>query len=250
MSDAELARRILQCLDLTDLSEHSSEHAVGELCAKARAAHGPVAAVCVWPQMVSLARDRLKGSPVRVATVVNFPAGKDDLNRVVDDIEEALGDGANEIDCVMPYKAFLEDRTAEVSEFLTGVRDIANDATLKVILETGALGDGRAIEAASRLAIEAGADFLKTSTGKLPVSATPDAAKAILGVIRTSRRKVGLKPSGGIRTLFEARSYLELAEQVMGAGWATPSTFRIGASGLYDVLIRAIEGPAAEASEE
>ena len=250
MSDAELARRILHCLDLTELSENSSEHTVGALCEKARTPHGPVAAVCVWPQMVSAARDHLRGSPVRVATVVNFPAGEDDLNRVVDDITEALGDGASEIDCVMPDRAFLADRTSAVRGFLTSVRDIVNDGILKVILETGALGEARNIEAASRLAIEAGADFLKTSTGKLTASATPEAVRVMLGVIQSSRRNVGLKPSGGIRTMADARTYWDLAEGMMGAGWAAPSTFRIGASGLYDVLIRQIEGSRAEPSED
>src|SRR4051794_28921296 len=181
MSDAQAARRILQCLDLTDLSESCSEHGTAELCAKAVTPLGPVAAVCVWPQMVSLARTGLQGSPVRIATVVNFPAGEDELDRVCDDIEEALGDGANEIDCVMPYKAFLRGERAAVREFLAGVRDVVDGGrTLKVILETGVLKDAAAIEAASRLVVEAGADFLKTSTGKAAASASPEAAEIML----------------------------------------------------------------------
>jgi deoxyribose-phosphate aldolase len=251
MSDAEVARRILRCLDLTDLSENCSEHGTAALCAKALTPHGPVAAVCVWPQMVSRASAGLQGSPVRVATVVNFPGGEDDLERVCDDIEEALGDGATEIDCVLPYKALARGDGSAVREFLGGVRDVVDGGrTLKVILETGTLAERGSIEAASRLAIEAGTDFLKTSTGKSPVAATPEAAEIILEVIRTSERAVGLKPSGGIRTLAQARTYLDLADRVMGAGWATPATFRIGASGLYEALIEAIEGPRAETVDD
>jgi deoxyribose-phosphate aldolase len=251
MSDAEAARRILRCLDLTDLSETCSEHGTAALCAKALTPQGPVAAVCVWPQMVSLANAGVQGSSVRVATVVNFPGGEDDLERVCDDIEEALGDGATEIDCVLPYKAFLRGDISGVREFLAGVRDVVDGGrALKVILETGALADARTVEAASRLAIEAGADFLKTSTGKSPIGATPQAAEVMLEVIRASERPVGLKASGGIRTLAEARTYLDLADRLMGQGWATPATFRIGASGLFEVLIEAIERPRAEMAQD
>src|SRR4051812_31084950 len=162
MSDPEIARRILRCVDLTDLSENCSEHGTAALCAKALTPHGPVAAVCVWPQMVSLANAGVQGSSVRVATVVNFPGGEDDLERVCDDVEEALGDGATEIDCVLPYRTFLRGDTAAAREFLDGVRDVVDGGrTLKIILETGALADGRTVAAASRLAIDAGADFVK-----------------------------------------------------------------------------------------
>jgi deoxyribose-phosphate aldolase len=123
---------------------------------------------------------------------------------------------------------------------VAAVRDIVDGGRrLKVILETGELRDEASIAGASRLAIEAGADFLKTSTGKSPVSATPEAAEAMLGVIKQAGRAVGLKASGGIRTLDEARLYLEIADRIMGPGWAKPATFRIGASGLYDELVAA-----------
>ena len=123
------------------------------------------------------------------------------------------------------------------------VRDLVDgDRLLKVILETGELQDPKLIEAASRIAIEAGADFIKTSTGKTPVSATPEAAEIMLDAIKASGRPVGLKPSGGIRTVADAELYLDLADRIMGPGWATPRTFRIGASSVYDALIAAIEG--------
>jgi deoxyribose-phosphate aldolase len=244
MSDAALARRALRCLDLTELSDSCSDALIDRLCRKALTPHGPVAAVCVWPQFVTRARDALEGTPVRIATVVNFPRGDKDIEKVIEDAEEALGDGADEIDCVLPYDALQRGETAFVADFLSGVREVVGSGrTLKAILETGALGASDRIAAAARLAIASGADFVKTSTGKSRVSATPEAAEAILAAIRASGKPAGLKVSGGIRTLDGARTYLDLADRVMGAGWATPKTFRIGASALYESLVGAIEAP-------
>ena len=241
--DAVLARRALRCLDLTDLSETCSDPGLDALCRKALTPLGPVAAICIWPQFVDRARDILRGTPVRIATVVNFPSGDEDIERVVDAAEEAVGDGADEIDCVLPYRAFLSGNGQRAKDLVEGVRDVVDGGrTLKVILETGALGDPARIEGAVRLAIAAGADFLKTSTGKSAISATPEAAEAMLSAIRAAGRPVGLKVSGGIRTLEAAKTYLDLADRIMGAGWATPRTFRIGATTLYDALVAAIEG--------
>jgi deoxyribose-phosphate aldolase len=249
MSDVTIARRALTCLDLTDLTEICSDHGIDALCAKAMDPRGPVAAVCVWPQFVSRAREALKGSPVRIATVVNFPAGGEDVDRVIEDVHEALGDGANEIDLVLPYEAVRRGDLDRASDMIVGVRDVVDhDRVLKVILETGQLAEAALIETASRLAIEAGADFLKTSTGKSPVSATPEAAEIMLNAIKASGRPVGLKVSGGIRTLADCALYLGLTDKIMGVDWATPRTFRIGASGVYDALIAAIDGRAPAAS--
>jgi deoxyribose-phosphate aldolase len=242
-SEVATARLALSCLDLTDLTESCTEQAIDALCVKAAGPHGPVAAVCVWPQFVSRARGDLAGSPVRIATVVNFPAGGEDIERVIDDTMEALTDGADEIDLVLPYGAVRRGDHAAATAMVAGVRDVVDHGRLlKVILETGELREPSLIEAASRIAIEAGADFIKTSTGKTPVSATPEAAEIMLEAIRQSGRPVGLKPSGGIRTLADASLYLGLADRVMGAGWATPKTFRIGASSVFDALVAAIEG--------
>ena len=243
MSDEQIAVRALRSLDLTDLNETCSDQAIDALCKKALDPRGPVAAVCVWPQFVKRAQANLKGSPVRIATVVTFPAGGEDVSRVTDDTQEALSDGANEIDLVLPYNALRRGDRAVAVEMVEAVRDLVDgDRLLKVILETGELQDPKLIEAASRIAIEAGADFIKTSTGKTPVSATPEAAEIMLDAIKASGRPVGLKPSGGIRTLADAKIYLDLADRIMGPGWATPKTFRIGASSVYDALIAAIEG--------
>ncbi|KQP33764.1 2-deoxyribose-5-phosphate aldolase [Methylobacterium sp. Leaf104] len=238
--DASIARRALPLLDLTDLGESCSESAIDTLCRDARAS--VVAAVCVWPHYVSRAARLLTGSPVRVATVINFPAGGDDIERAVEDTTEALADGAHEIDLVLPYRSFLAGKTGPSEAMLAAVRDVCDAGRLlKVILETGTLAAPEAITAASRLAIDAGADFIKTSTGKSPVSATPAAAEAMLLAIRdhAAGHPVGLKVSGGLRSVADAGTYLALADRIMGPDWISPRTFRLGASGLHGALVAA-----------
>ncbi|MCO4053064.1 MAG: deoxyribose-phosphate aldolase [Bosea sp.] len=241
-TERETARRALRLLDLTDLGEQATEAGTLQLCARAVAQPGPVAAICIWPQFVSLARRTLQGSAVRVATVVNFPAGGTNVGRISGDTVEAIGDGADEIDLVMPYKAFLQGSPELAEDMIAEIKAICEGTLLKVILETGAMPDPGAVRAASDLAIRAGADFIKTSTGKIATSATPEAVRTMLGAIRASGRPVGIKPSGGIRTLADARLYLDLADEVMGPGWAGPRTFRFGASGLHQVLVDVLAG--------
>ncbi len=249
MTNADLARRALQLLDLTNLNDVCSEADIDALIRKALTPHGPVAAICIWPRFVKFAQRQLKGEQVRVATVVNFPAGEDDVEAVSVETEKALAAGADEIDLVMPYRALLAGDEITVRSMIGEVLDLVEDegATLKVILETGELPDVAAIRRASDIAIECGAHFIKTSTGKTKVSALPDAVRTMLDAIKAADRPVGLKPSGGIRTLDDARMYLALADGVMGDGWANAETFRFGASGLFDALVAAIEGRAAEA---
>lgn len=244
MSDADLALRALRLLDLTDLSDQANETGTLQLCARAVAAPGPVAAICIWPQFLKLARQTLKASPVRIATVINFPAGNSNCSLIGSDITEAIADGADEIDLVLPWRAFLAGDAEITREMVAEARGSCGDKTLKVILETGEYPDQLAVRAASELAIAAGADFIKTSTGKTKTSATPAAARTMLEAIKASGRPVGLKPSGGLRTLADARAYLDLADEIMGPGWATPETFRFGASGLYGVLVDIIAGTA------
>lgn len=241
---AAIARRAIPLLDLTDLGDACGASAVDDLCRTAREAGA--AAVCVWPQFVAQAVRRLRDGKVRVATVINFPAGGEDVERAVEDTCEALGDGAEEIDLVLPYAAFLRGEEGLARDLIAAVRDTCDRGrVLKVILETGALGDPEKIARASHLSLEAGADFLKTSTGKSAVSATPEAALAMLVAIRDRRteRAVGLKVSGGLRKVADAATYLALADRIMGPDWANPDTFRIGASSLYGELAKAI-GPA------
>ncbi len=243
-SDPVFARKALGLLDLTDLSDSASEAGILHLCARAVAAPGPVAAICIWPQFIGLARRTLDNSPVRIASVVNFPAGGTHVSRIAGDTAEAIGDGADEIDLVMPWAAFLQGEAALAADMIREIRAICDGVLLKVILETGAYPDQASIRAASDLAIASGADFIKTSTGKVAVSATPEAGRTMLEAIRASGLPVGFKPSGGIRTLEDARVYLGLADEIMGPGWTNPRTFRFGASGLHQVLIDILAGQA------
>ena len=200
--------------------------------------HGGVAAVCVWPQFVSVARHILEHSFVRTATVINFPSGQATTDRVMDDIGEALDDGANEIDLVFPYLRFLEGEKLHAREMLENARDIMrNGEILKVILETSAFSQERTLQEAAQLAIDCGADFLKTSTGKRPIGATLPATEILLKIIKEAPRDVGLKISGGLRTLDDVLPYMTLIDKMMGLDWMTPRSFRIGSSQLYNALL-------------
>jgi len=241
MDDATVARRALAVLDLTDLSDDCIQSAVDALVDRAITPFGTVAAVCIWPQFIRSARTRLRGD-VAIATVINFPRGGEDIDRAVDDTREALGDGADEIDLVMPWRALMRGDETIVGEMISAVAAETGGRMLKVILETGALADTALVTRASEIAIASGANFIKTSTGKLKVSATPEAARAMLGVISRSGKHVGFKAAGGIRTLADARAYLAIADEIMGPGWASRSTFRFGASGLLDALLSALDG--------
>lgn len=237
------ARRALALVDLTNLDEDCTPHAVAALCERATGPFGPTAAVCLWPRFVRQAKERLAGTSVLVATVVNFPAGATDVAATVAETKQALADGADEIDLVLPYRAFLADDLPPVEAMLAAVRAaIAAPSRLKVILETGSYPDQGAVRRATRLAIDQGADFVKTSTGKTSASASLEAVRTMLTEIRDSGWPVGIKPSGGIRTLADACTYLSLADDIMGDDWASPDTFRFGASGLLDALESAIAG--------
>ena len=239
------ARRAIPLVDLTDLDDTTTSAAVAHLCERALE-HG-TAAVCVWPDFVGESAAMLAGSPVTVATVVNFPTGDERAHAVRVVTAQALDDGADEIDVVLPYRAFLAGDHDRAAAVLDAVRAQADGALVKVILETGALPDAATVAAAASFAIARGADFGKTSTGKIAVSATPGAARAMLEVIHGSGRPVGIKPSGGIRTVADAATYLALADDVMGPDWVSRSTFRFGASGLLDALVAACAGDAAAA---
>ena len=235
---AALAQRAIALVDLTDLGDAPTDAGIDALCERAAAAG--TAAVCVWPRFVARCRERLAGTGVRIATVVNFPAGGEDVAATVAETERALADGADEIDLVLPYRAFLDGRVGDAAAMVTAVRAaVGAPAHLKVILESGGYPSLDHVRAAARLAIDHGADFVKTSTGKTAVSATIAASVMILDAIRSASgdgRSVGFKPSGGIRTLDDAARYLAVADEMMGPAWATAETFRFGASGLLDAL--------------
>ncbi len=242
MTEQDTARASLLLLDLTRLDDEDDEVVIDALCRRASQPWGHAAAVCVWPRFVERCRTLLAGTGVRVATVANFPHGGDDIAAAVEEVRGAIARGAQEVDLVMPYHAWLAGERGAAREMVAAARDACADATLKVILETGRLRERAHIVAASRDAIAAGADFIKTSTGKIEVSATPEAAAAMLHAIREANRPVGFKAAGGIRTLAQARVYLDLAEDMMGPDWIAPQTFRFGASALLDAIVACLAG--------
>ncbi|MEO0497984.1 MAG: deoxyribose-phosphate aldolase [Pseudomonadota bacterium] len=250
MSDLDLARTIISMIDLTNLNDDCTPQDIDELCAKAKAtdARPATAAVCVWPRFVAQSKAALTGSDVRVATVVNFPKGGTDTAAVLAETQEALRAGADEIDLVFPYQSWAAGDVATATEQVQAVRSIiAAPAQLKVIIETGELAEKELIRAASLMCIEEGADFIKTSTGKVAENATLESARIMLNAISETGDGVGFKPAGGIRTFEEARDHLALAASVLGDGWASPRTYRFGASSLLGsveaVLTGADAGP-------
>lgn len=239
---AEIARKALPMLDLTDLSDECTPEAITDLTRRARTAFGPVAAVCIWPKFVAQAARELSGSPIKIATVVNFPTGIEVASKVIETTEKAVEDGANEIDMVVPWPALLEGHPENISARVARVRRAAGDSVVKAIIESGMLAKPDLIREATLGAIDGGAEFVKTSTGKVPINATPEAARVMLEEIASAKRLVGFKAAGGIKTVADAEIYLDLADQIMGEDWATPSTMRFGASSLLDDLIAALEG--------
>lgn len=242
---ARAAARAIACLDLTSLNDDDTDAVIAGLCDRALTPAGPVAAVCVYPRFVPLCRRRLDGSGVKVCTVVNFPHGREDALAVAAETRAAAGDGADEIDVVLPYQAWLAGRTGDARAVLDAARAASDGLTLKVILETGRLLTAGAITSAAGAAVAAGADFVKTSTGKTPVSATLESAHLLLDAAAGAGRPVGVKVAGGVRTVEQAAAYLRLADRVMGAP-VGPAGFRFGASGLLAALLATLgQGPAA-----
>jgi deoxyribose-phosphate aldolase len=224
------ARRALACLDLTSLNEGDTEADIARLCRRATGPFGPTAAVCVWPRLAAFARRELPPE-VAVAAVANFPDGSADTVRAVADARALVDAGAQEVDVVIPYRQ-LDAAPA----LLAAVRRACDGLRLKVILETGELADAQQMVRACRIALEAGADFLKTSTGKVRVNATPQAAQALL------------KAAGGIRTVADAQRYMRLVQDILGDTALSQARFRIGASGLLDDIESVLSGSAPPAS--
>ena len=241
MDDRQVALRAIPLIDLTDLSDDGTPAQMDALVARALARPMPVAALCIWPAFVAQARAALGPSSIKLATVVTFPQGGEDVAAACAQTQAALADGADEIDLVLPWRALVAGRDGMARDMVRGVaRALSPAAQLKVIIESGELPDARMIARASRLAIDEGANFIKTSTGKTAVSATPGAARIMLGVIREAGANVGFKASGGLRTLAQAREYLALADEILGSGFVSPAHFRFGASSLLDPLLAAL----------
>ena len=243
-TEQQVARIALACLDLTSLNDGDGDAQVIALCQRAAGAHGTPAALCVWPQLAQVAV-RHAPAGVRVAAVANFPDGSTDVQRAVADTARIVQAGAHEVDVVLPYRALLAGDDAVCSTLLRAVRRACEGLTLKVILETGALRQVTWMQRAARLALAEGADFLKTSSGKTTVSATPEAARCLLQAIAADRRartSVGFKAAGGIRTVADAALYADLVDEVLGAEALAPARFRIGASALLNDIERVLGG--------
>ena len=239
MDDVSAAKLLISCLDLTSLNETDDEERITALCQKALTPYGNTAAVCVYPIFIPLAK-RLLPAEVKTATVINFPAGVPDINLMEKEIKNALSLGCDELDVVLPYRIFQNNDYNFCRKYLKQARELTAEKTLKIIIETGELKTIDAIKKASLLCIEAKADFIKTSTGKTKISATPEAANVILETIKASGKNIGFKASGGIKNITDAKAYLTLSQSVMGPNWADKKRLRIGASSVLDNLLQTI----------
>jgi deoxyribose-phosphate aldolase len=240
----------IRTIDLTTLEGADTPGKVAALCSKAvrpdpvDPSIPPVAAVCVYPNLVPVAVERLRGSGVKVASVATaFPSGQAPLDVKLAEVRNVVEMGADEVDMVIDRGAFLSGRYAKVYDEIVRVKEASGDAHLKVILETGELGTYDNVRRASLLAMAAGADFIKTSTGKLPSAATLPVALVMLEAIRDvyeeTGRMVGMKPAGGIRNAKQAVQHLVLVHETLGPDWLTPDLYRLGASSLLnDVLLQ------------
>lgn len=225
---------------MTTLGDRDTPEDVRALCARAQAPPGPVAAVCVWPRFAADAVRALAGTGIPVAGVANFLAGDLDRMRTRDDLRTIIEIGGTEVDLVWPYRTWLAGNHRDALALVTYCREQIDDrALLKVILETGELGDEATIGAVSRALIDAGAQFLKTSSGKVAVNATLPAARAMLDAIAETGGTTGFKAAGGIRTQGDAAAYAELAAERLGDEWVSARHFRLGASSLLDALKQA-----------
>jgi deoxyribose-phosphate aldolase len=240
----EMAKRAIGLMDLTSLNDDDTVERILKLCERAHTPAGDTAAVCIWPRFVPYAKKRLKeqGTPrIRVATVTNFPEGGDDIEIAVAETRAAIAYGADEVDVVFPYRAFKAGNERIGFDLVKACRLACGDRIkLKVILETGKLKDPALIRKASTLAIDAGAHFIKTSTGKVKVNATLEAAEVMLETIKAVNPTVGFKAAGGIRDTETAAGYLALADSIMGPGWVSKEHFRFGASSLLESLLETL----------
>ena len=251
--NVEVYKFCLSAIDLTTLSCCDSEQSVSEFASRA-AEFGVdyphlqnVASICVYPPFVETVGLVIDATPLRITSVVGgFPSSQTFLEVKMLETAMAIENGADEVDMVINVGKILTEAYDEAAAEVEVIRGEAEDATLKVILETGALSSPALIRNASLLAMAAGADFIKTSTGKIDVSATPEAAIVMCEAIRDyyakTGRKVGFKAAGGIRTAEDAALYYTIVKEILGEEWLTTELFRIGASSLANNLLSAIEG--------
>ena len=251
-SKVEGLKLALSMVDLTTLEGADTPGKVRQLCTKAIHLHSGrkdlpmVAAVCVYPTMVRIAREALQGTPIQVAAVATaFPSGMNPLAVKLADTRYAVGEGAHEIDMVISRGDFLRGEYQRVADEISQVKEACGKAHLKVILETGELGTLDRVRLASDLAMQAGADFIKTSTGKIQPAATPEVVLVMLQAIddyyRKTGKRIGMKPAGGIANAKAALNLLIMVREILGPAWLTPDLFRIGASKLPNDMLMQLE---------
>lgn len=236
-----VAQRALSLMDLTSLTNTETDQDIIDLCQQAKSPAGETAAICIFPRFIPIAKKALKTQQtpqIKVATVTNFPHGNDDIAIALAETKAAVAYGADEVDLVFPYRALMQGNENIGFDMVKVCKQACGDsAKLKVIIETGELKTAELIRKASEIAINAGADFIKTSTGKVSVNATPEAAKIMLTVIKDKNSAVGFKPAGGVRNADDAAIYLDLADNILGSDWADSKHFRFGASSLLTSLL-------------
>lgn len=241
----------LNMIDLTTLEGKDTLGKVRQMCYKAMHLHDEfpglptVAAVCVYPEMVASAKKFLANSDVKVASVSTaFPAGQTNLKIKLEDTKQAIDAGADEIDMVISRGKFHQGEYNYVFDEIAAIKEACGDKILKVILETGELGNYDNVALASRIAIEAGGDFIKTSTGKIQPAATMEVTLVMLEVIRDyffeTGKMIGMKPAGGISNAKLALHYLIMVKETLGDAWLTNEWFRFGASSLANDLLKQI----------
>jgi len=249
--DKELLKKIFSLIDLTTLSERDNIVNVTQMCEKvnmlseAYPSMPAMAAICIYPELVPVVKEHLVNPLVNIASVAGgFPASQTFTNIKVMEIEQAIGQGADEIDIVLPVGKFLMEDYEYVEHEIQVIKERIRDIHLKVILETGSLQDYSLIRKASLLAISAGANFIKTSTGKIPVGATPEAMVIMCQVIseyyNKTGKKIGIKPAGGISDAETAILYYAIVKEILGEDWLNSEKFRIGASRLANNLMALI----------
>lgn len=242
--EKQTAKLAISLMDLTSLTDQETPQDIENLCQQAKSQGGNTAAICIFPRFIPLAKKLLlqQGTPqIKIATVTNFPHGNDDIAIAVAETNAAVAYGADEVDVVFPYKALIGGDIHVGLELIEACKQACpKNVLLKVIIETGELKTPELIKLASEVAIRGGADFIKTSTGKVAVNATPAAAKIMLEVIKstnTNNVNTGFKAAGGVKNVDDALLYLTLAKNILGDNWTTAEHFRFGASSLLNNLL-------------
>jgi len=247
----EVLKFLYSCIDLTSLNTEDNKESIWRLAETVNDFEGArpdlpnVAAICVYPNFVSTVKEVLTADDVKIAAVAGgFPSSQTFAEVKIAEVSLAVADGADEIDIVLNAGAFFEENWEELSQEIEEIKEACRDAQLKVILETGLLKTASNIQKATILSIYSGADFIKTSTGKVYPGATPEAVYVICQTIKEyygfHRKKIGIKISGGVRTAEDAVKYYTIIKEILGKEWLTTQLFRIGASGLAKNLLERV----------